>query len=271
VVLVRSTVTLPLRASLAAVFAGSAGNALISHLGEVPRIMMAARATGVGAGGLLASIVAERVFDLCAISVLLALLLLGADEPRGASAHLEWILGTAGLVAFVMVVTVLHLGERLASRLEARLPAGLPRWRATAASRLRQVLRAFQVFRKGSELALAFLLSLLMWALFAACILGCLLATGTNASFGNSLTVLGVNAAALILPAPPGRVGTIEASFVVALAGTSMDEAQVLAASIVYNMLMTIPFWCIGGFIWWRHSSPADVADRSTSRSRKPR
>jgi uncharacterized membrane protein YbhN (UPF0104 family) len=121
------------------------------------------------------------------------------------------------------------------------------------AAQLRQVLLALQVFRSGSGLGLVFLLSLVMWALFATCIFWCLRSTGTDASFGAALVVLGVNAVALVLPAPPGRVGIIEASFAVALAGTLMNSAQVLAASIVYNALMTIPFWCIGGLIWWRH------------------
>jgi hypothetical protein len=40
-----------------------------------------------------------------------------------------------------------------------------------------------------------------------------------------------------------------------------MDHARVLAASIVYNALMTLPFWCIGGFIWWRQSLRAATAD----------
>ncbi len=252
VVLTRHAAKLPLRTSVAAVFVGSAGNALFSHLGEIPRIAMASRATGAGIPALLTSIVAERVFDLAALAMLMAALLVVGGGPDGASAAIERVLAIAGVGACLAVAAVLGLGNRLASRLERPEAAARAPWRANVASRLRQVLQALEVFRDGPSLLVAFLFSLAMWALFATCILFCLLATGTGASFTDALIVLGVNAVALILPAPPGRVGTIEASFAVAMSGGLASEATVLAASILYNMLMTLPLWCIGGAIWWR-------------------
>lgn len=254
VVLLRCVATLPVRASLAAVFVGSAGNTLVSHLGEVPRIMMAARASGAPVPSLLASIVAERAMDLWAIALLCAFVLVGIDGHGSSSPGLRWVLGIASLLVFVLVLAVVRAGDVIAGRLEGRRHGDVPRWRSAAAVRVRQVAHAFQVFRRSSDLACTFVLSLLMWGLFATCILCCLLSVGTDASFAESLQVLGVNVVALMLPAPPGRVGTVQASFAVALAGTSMEHARVLAASIVYNAIMTLPFWCIGGFIWWRRS-----------------
>jgi len=254
VVLTRSAANLPFRTSVAAVFVGSAGNALLSHLGEIPRIAMASRATGASIPALLTSIVAERVFDLAALAVMMAALLVVGGDPGGPSESIERVLAVAGVGACLAVVAVMGLGSGLASRLERPEPAARAPWRAKIASRLRQVLQALEVFRDGPGLVGAFLLSLVMWTLFALCILCCLLATGVGASFADALIVLGVNAVALILPAPPGRVGTIEASFAIAMSGGLASEATVLAASILYNMLMTLPLWCIGGAIWWRYT-----------------
>jgi glycosyltransferase 2 family protein len=254
VVLTRRAARLPLRASVEAVFVGSAGNALLSHLGEIPRIAMASRATGAGIPALLTSIVAERVFDLVALAVMMAALLVLGGDHGGPSASMERVLAVAGVGACLAVVAALGLGSELASRLERPELAARAPWRARIASRLRQVLQALEVFRDGPSLVGALLLSLVMWTLFALCILCCLLATGVGASFGDALIVLGVNAVALILPAPPGRVGTIEASFAVGMSGGLASEPTVLAASILYNMLMTVPLWCIGGAIWWRYT-----------------
>jgi uncharacterized protein (TIRG00374 family) len=215
---------------------------------------MASRATGASRATLLASIIAERVFDLIALAVLLAFLLVVADERHVASTRLEWVLGGAGLIALILALVVMRVGAWIAVRLEAGGSVTPPKWRVALASRLRQVLLALQVFRSRAQLMLAFALSLVMWALFATCILICLRATGGIATFGDALLVLGVNAAALVLPAPPGRVGTIEASFAIALAGTAIDDAHILAASIIYNTLMTVPLWIIGGLIWWRYT-----------------
>jgi uncharacterized protein (TIRG00374 family) len=260
VVLLRRSATLSVRASLAAVFVGSAGNTLVSHLGEVPRIMMAARASGAAVASLLASIVAERAMDLWATALLCSLILIGIDDQAAGSSALRLALGIASVLVLALVLAVVLGGDRIANRLEGRRHSGISRWRSAAALRVRQVVHAFQVFRSGTDLAYTMLLSMVMWGLFAACILCCLLAAGTEASFAESLQVLGVNVVALILPAPPGRVGTVQASFAVALAGTGMDHARVLAASIVYNALMTLPFWCIGGCIWWRQSLRAATA-----------
>jgi uncharacterized protein (TIRG00374 family) len=254
VVLLQGTVAMRLSTSLEAVFVGSAGNALISHLGEVPRIVMASRATGASSAGLLATIIAERVFDLVALATLLALLLVVADEGHETSVRLEWVLGGAGLVALVVALVVMRVGAWISARLDQGSDAAPQGWRIAVASRLRQVVQALEVFRNRSQLMLTFALSIVMWALYAVCILASLRATGGPASFGDALLVLGINAVALILPAPPGRIGTIEASFAFALAGTALGEARILAASIIYNALMTVPLWIIGGVVWWRHA-----------------
>lgn len=243
---------LPVAAALPSVLVGGAGNALVSHLGEVPRAAMAAAASGVRISTLLASIVAERMFDVATVALLLASLPLLPSQTGAARHGVMSVLGIAGVAASITLVAVGWLSRRLLFRLRRGSGQAIEGKRALLLARLEEVLQALQGLHSWRQLLLVMIASLLMWLSFAAAIWCSLRAVGAAASLSDALAVLGVSAVALMLPAAPGRVGAIQASFSVVLGGSPLDPTRVLAASIIHNALVTIPLWCMAGVIWWR-------------------
>ena len=252
-----------------AVAIGNAGNVLVSHLGEVARIVVAVRHSSLRPDTLAASIAVERVLDCVGILVFaVAALSLSPQFGNGVGAYVAGVLTAGALAGLITSVVLLIYGPALERRLRAGTRAdGVRAW---VADRLINIIAALRLFADARRVAVAVIWSIVLWGIVAVCILYCMRAVvSTGATFVAAATVMAVHAVALILPAPPGRVGTIQASFAIGLAGSALSGSEAFAASIIYNVLMTIPVLCLGGALWL--SDSVARTDRGGSTVEKPR
>jgi uncharacterized membrane protein YbhN (UPF0104 family) len=240
---------LPQAPAFRAVAIGNAGNVLVSHLGEVARIIVAVRHSSLQPDTLAASIAVERVLDCVGILVFaVAAVSLSPQYGGATSTYVAGVLSAGALAGLIMSAVLLIYGGALERLLRAGTRAGA--LRVFLADRLTNVVSALQLFADARRVAVAVIWSVVLWGLVAVCILYCMRAVSSGATFFSAATVMAVHAVALILPAPPGRVGTIQASFAIGLAGSALSGSEAFAASIVYNVLMTIPVLCLGGAMW---------------------
>lgn len=262
VAILRGVAELRLPDSLAAVVVGAAGNVVISHAGEALRIVMAGRRCGSPAESLLTSIAVERAFDSAVIFLMVSAALLLGDSVG--PAHLEWVLGLLVLGTVGVFLLVLLAGPRLADRLESRAQRQPSPSHARLAGMLRRIVAALRLFGNRRQALIVLAWSTLMWGSVTACIYLCILAVSDEAMLAASVLVLGVHSVALILPAPPAKVGLTQASFVLALAGTALSSPQIFAASVIYNVLMTIPV-LLAGMIAWHAAGVRTAAAQPTT------
>lgn len=262
IAILRGVAQLRLTDALAAVVVGAAGNVVVSHAGEALRILVAGRRCGGQTEVLLTSIAVEHAFD-CAVIFLMvsAAILLGNS---GRPAHLEWILGMLALGMIGTFLVVLRVGPRFADWIDKGSANQFSPLRVRLAGSLRRVVAALRLFGNPSQSLIVMSWTALMWVSVSACIYHCVRAVSGEVTLAATILVLGVHSVALLLPAPPAKVGLTQASFALALAGTALSSPRIFAASVIYNVLMTIPV-LIAGMIAWHAARIRSVSAQLTA------
>lgn len=224
------------------VIIGLAGNLLIPHSGEIARAYLVSRcARNAPVSALLGTIAAERMLDFLAIPVLL-----------GAATALErppapMLLGVSYTFAAIATLIALFIGVllrwsegtlRAIERLTSPLPA---RWRTFITGEVRKALHGFAVIRSPHRLGIATVLSVLQWLSMATVVYFAVRSFGAEAPWAASTLVLALTVIGLTAPTAPGYVGTIQLAFIVGLAEYGIAESGALAASISFNVIVTVP------------------------------
>jgi glycosyltransferase 2 family protein len=222
------------------VLAGLALNALVPHAGEFVRAFALQRQHGYVASAVLASIVAERVFDLFAVLLLAAGALWWVPLPTAVGAAVR-TLGAVALVGSLGIVAVLAWPapfQSLARALAARLPQRL------GDALLREVEAALAGFAPVRSLPVSLrvlALSLLQWLAIAACAAGSARVVGDAIGLGHAILVVVGIVVAFLLPNAPGYAGSAQWAFRVSLGAAGIAPDHALAASVVYQLLMIVP------------------------------
>lgn len=234
--------------------AGAAGNNLLpAHAGELVRIYLLGREHRLPKAGLLATLVAERIFDIIGVLLLL-------------SCALVFVEVSADLRPLVLVLLALAIGGSLLILLTVRHPGWLPKIAAAHAGRLPRfvgekagmlavhITSGFGALREGRLFRRILVNSILQWTLMSVCIYAALRALAIDASYPAAVVVLGFVVAGLTLPTSPGFIGTIQYCFVLGLAPFGVEPARALAASIFYHTLLWVSVTATGLYFMRRYS-----------------
>jgi uncharacterized membrane protein YbhN (UPF0104 family) len=232
--------------------AGLALNALIPHSGELVRGLSLNRRQGWVTSAVLASIVAERVFDLFAVLLLAGVALISVAVPDSLVSAVRWVAGLA-MVGAAVIVAVLAWPDpfrRLARRLARALPVGAAEF---VVREVDAAIDGFMPVRRVSTALWVLGWSLLQWLAIAGCAAACARVVGDPIGLGPSLLVVVGIVVAFLLPNAPGYAGSVQLAFVVSLGASGVTPAHALAASVVYQCLMIAPV-VILGLAWLRRS-----------------
>jgi uncharacterized protein (TIRG00374 family) len=230
---------------LPAVLAGLALNALVPHAGELVRAVSLERRARLPAARVLASIVAERVFDLCGVLILAALALarIPVTPALAAAVRLLALVAFALAAAIVLALAAPAFVTRLVARAARALP---PRARPWVARQLAAALDGLAPVRSPATALVVLGWSLAQWLAVALVVHGSADVVGLPLGFAAScLVVLGI-VVAFLLPNAPGYAGSVQVAFVAALAPVGVGAERALAASVVYQLLMVLPL-VVGG------------------------
>ncbi len=212
--------------------AGYLGNTVLpARLGEVVRIVLVSRRTGVPATAATVSVVVERVVDLIALLAVATV----ASAVIGVTGWLPF----AGMLALLGATGIaLPLAAPIADRLPARLPE-------RARDILDRFLRAFAAARPR-VIVRAWLLSLLAWSCDALVIWLCAQALGIDVSLGTASLIAAGAAVGAALPAAAGYIGTYElgAMTMAAFAGVPADQA--LQITLLAHAVSMVPLAFVG-------------------------
>jgi len=260
---------IPYRTLYAATMIGYMGNSLLpARAGEFIRAYLISRKhRHISMSTSFATLVAERILDGIVLMILLGLTLLvlprdkPIEIPKGTfferpvtitHGHLlKMACGAGGIFALALVIAVLFYvkGDAVA-RVFGRIFSVFSDRAADRVSRfVTSFASGFDIIRNKKRLALVGILSLLVWGPAALSVYPLLHAFpgATQWPWYTVIVVLAVVCVGLMIPAPPGFVGTFDASCVAALfLCAPVPYGTAVAISLILHILNIIAVVAIG-------------------------
>ncbi len=234
-------------------------NVLPARLGEVVRAYFLAKRTGIRKSLSLATIVLERLSDFAAL--LLAALLAALLFSLPASVERIGLVAGIIFVAFVLVLTFIHVRKSLALRLFDSLFSFLP---AAARRRIMERVHAFVegliILKSGREFLWVTGLSLAVWGLWGVALHYTLRAFEIQVPFSARLLLLAVVNLGALIPSSPGYIGPYQYFCWICLSIYAIDKSLVFSFSIILHALWYVPLTALGFvFLWKEHVSISQI------------
>jgi glycosyltransferase 2 family protein len=215
---------IPLASLFSATMIGFMTNNLLPfRLGEFVRPWVLARRERCSMSMALATIVVERVVDMLTLLAILGGTLLVHPIRAGSEAARLTQAGAGTLIALTIGLTLLLIALermpgpslRLIRSLAGRLPA---RHRGRVVRGLEHFLEGLGLFSDVPRLLWVLLLSLVMFGCFGVAVQLCMEAFGLHLPWYAGFLVLVISAIAIMAPAAPGYIGTMNLACVAGLA-----------------------------------------------------
>jgi uncharacterized protein (TIRG00374 family) len=200
-----------------------------------------------------ATVIVERLLDLCTVLLLFSLAMFTAGIDVGPEIRTAGVIAAAASLAGLATLFVLaghpeRLGH-LAGRLASRLP---PRAARAVGNLVKTFAEGLKVMRSPGHLAVAMLWSLPLWLSIALGILFTSYAFDLTMSFVGSFLVVGYLAVGVAAPTP-GAAGGFHGMYLLALTqffGARADVAG--AAAIVLHLVSFVPVTILGLIYMWQ-------------------
>ncbi len=208
------------------------------RLGELARIFFVARDGKVSYALSASTIVVEHVLDILVVLGLLIVVVAGGQLPlpdpiKQGAALAGVAFGGAAIVMLILVwqrARVEKLAENILSRV-GRL--NTQKWVKAVA----HILDGFAVLRPGLPLAMAVFWSILGWLFSAISFQFSMLAFVPGAPFTYSLFVTAATTFALLLPATPGAIGTLDLAIQQSLVLFGVNGSVALSVALVFHVM----------------------------------
>ena len=191
-----------------------ANNILPLRLGEFVRAWALGRTTGVSKTTVFATVVVERVVDMLTLIGIFGIAMLvhpigegteaGSMVRKGASVM---VFISVGLTVFVVLLERMPaLARTVVNLAVAPLPASL---KSRAIGALDHFVEGLSLFRDLPRLLWVFVLSFVMFGVFALCLSVSMWAFGIEQPWYAGLVMLVITAIGIMVPAAPGYIGTM--------------------------------------------------------------
>jgi hypothetical protein len=200
-----------------------ANNVLPFRLGEFVRAWALARRERCSTTMVLATVIVERVVDMLTLLAILGVTMLVHPIQANSKAAEFTQAGATSLIVLTVGLTLLlivlertpGLARRVVHRLSTRLPE---RHRGRVAAALDHFVEGLGLFRDLPRLLWVFLLSFVLFSCFAVALQLSMLAFGIHLPWYAGFTLLVISAFAIMAPAAPGYIGTMNLACVAGLA-----------------------------------------------------
>jgi len=229
--------------------------ALPFRAGEVVRVQVLRKRTGLAASSVVATILSEKLMDMVAFSTFIVLGVVLYEE-----AHFLWPL----LVAYGAVMVAGVIGaRRLAVWAQAE-----PDVRSQAEGRLRTWVNAqarglgqgLESFRRPRAMFHVVWASHAAWLCEATMYYACGEALGFDLPFAVYLLVVVAATAAVSVPVTQAGLGVFELAITALLVAFGVDEAEAAAFAIFSHVMLAIPYFATGPLAAIAlRLSPADI------------
>ena len=252
---IAQTPSVPTRTFFEMVVSGVAvNNVLPGRIGDFLRARWLQVAARIPGGRALATVFVDRVFDVLALVIFLAVSL-----PFVASADwLRWIaLGGLALLAFLLLILV---AARIYTQRRARDRRGE---RPLIRRLVRDTLEGLSVRFGPRRAAVLTLISLSSWTIWAVAAWLVARSLGIEFSLEEAIFVTAVINLGVAIPSSPGFIGTYQWLAVAALSLFDVGTTQALAFSVLMQAVWYVPTTLVGGAFLVRRGIEAARATRA--------
>jgi glycosyltransferase 2 family protein len=232
-----------------------ANNVLPMRLGELVRAYSIGRSAGVSKSAAFATIVIERAFDLLAILLLFAFVVLRFSMHLPAWAKAAGYVALAGCGGLFLVMGLFRWQRERTLAGFTRMIGWLPeRLRNRVTGLMHRFLVGLEVLSRAHRLIWVTVLSLATWLAVALSFLFTAFAFDLPRPWEISLLLVVLTALAVMLPSGPGFVGTFEMGVRYGLTMVKVDDSRALSVAIFYHAVQFIPITLIGFYHLWRQN-----------------
>jgi hypothetical protein len=176
--------------------------------------------------------------------------------------------GVAFLVLLLLEVLLIRYPRQVFRILHVTTARLLPRrWEAELEGVLHKFIEGFQLLRDPRRMALALLLTLVLWGANGLLYYLGLLAFGLGrVGIHGAMIVQSVASLGVSIPSSPGFVGTFQAFVVKALSAFGVDKDLALSYSIGYHIAQYVPVTLFGFYLAWRANMSWREIEKSEER-----
>lgn len=223
-------------------------NILPLRAGDVIRVVAFRRQLATDEGAVLASVVVERVADVC---VLIGFLVVGSFTITVATLP-PMILSAIqiGLVALVVILLAVLIcprpGVRLCRAIEEMGERRGWAWLALLGRVGRGAFEAVQVLRHPLTAVQLLLISVATWLWEAAAFACVASGVGLGISLWSALFINGGGTMATMLPAAPGHVGTFDYATTLCAQAAGAEREPALLFALLIHLLLWLPVTVVG-------------------------
>ena len=227
-------------------------NILPSRAGEVPRALALARVSGLSKVEVGTTIVVERLLDVFSIAV--AGVIAWPFLP-----HVAWIRALVIICAVIFVglvaaAVLLWAFRRRARTIAERLLRRLPLVSDERGSALADSLaRGGRIFREPRRLALALVLSALVWTITVLAVLALFPAFDLQTSMSNAWLIVIATSLAMTVPSTSGALGVYEAAVLASLVAAGIARGPALSFALVLHAVNFVPVSLTGALAAWSY------------------
>jgi len=215
--------------------------ALPLRAGEVVRVQVLRRRTGLRVSEIVATLLSEKLMDIVAFSSFIVLGLVIYEEAR-----FMWPLA----IAYGGVLGAGIYGARWLARRSREEPPlfGQPegRWRAWIATEVRSIGHGLQSFRSARTLGLVSVASICAWLCEAVLYYACGQALGLDVPVVVYLLVVVTATIAVSVPVTQAGLGVFELAITGLLVAFGVGESEAATFSIFSHVMLALPYICSG-------------------------
>jgi uncharacterized protein (TIRG00374 family) len=235
----------------------AANNVLPAKLGELVRVDLISRLSGVSRMASLGTVVVERIFDILLILLMAGIsvgLLVLPETFDLARLRTGMIL----LGVFTTLVTIAGVGL-----VRSGISSG---WNLGPAvrARLDNLVRGIHILAHPEQCGRILAFSILIWALNAVAMWLIVFAFGVTLSPLQTLLLMGIVGLAAVLPAPPAGLGVLQYAFTLVFELLGKPSAIGLVASATVQIALLGSVTLVGAFLFFAIVIPVSVETHAT-------
>lgn len=220
-------------------------NILPARVGVLVRAYLFGMWEGVSKIASFANVVVDQLFD--GLALLFFLEVIAILMPLPAWARATALASAIIFVGFFVLLLILALSPRLTRWLVGKLTRWLPqRWQPRISDGVNMTLNGLASLHRPDRIAIAFFLSLLVWATEAAVYYIVALSFGLEQPFYVMLLLTSIANIAITLPSLPGGIGPFEFFGKQTLILFAVSEAVATAYVAIVHIVVLLPVTLVG-------------------------
>lgn len=235
-----------------------ANNIFPARIGEFVRANILGNDEKISKSSVFATIVIERLFDGMSILLILVVTFLTVDIERRLTASVADKLKFAAYASLALYIVIIALIVLLNYRYEMALKIVsffLKPFPKTFGNYINKLLESFRsglkIEKDFRNISIIIFYSLLHWILCAFPIYIILIGFGYDLPAEASYVVLIMMTFAVMVPAAPGYIGTLNAAVMYALTFYGLSEAEGFSVSVLVHMVNFFPPVVLGIILLW--------------------